>query len=87
MDNESNGKDKAPVSLEKTKSEDDYGFAHPAISHPQPTVWLPKDTLGLGEEEARACTEFGVEASTKDAFMNEKGKVDITGVPPDMVWE
>jgi hypothetical protein len=71
----------------KVKTEDDYGFAHPAASRPQRTVWLPKDTLGLGEEEVRACNDVGVDASVKDAVMNEKGKVDINGMPPDAIRE
>ena len=71
----------------KAESEDEYGFAHPAISRPQRTVWLPKDTLGLGGEEVRACIDAGVDASTKDAAMNEKGKVDISGAPPGLIRE
>jgi len=71
----------------KPKSEDEYGFAHPAISRPQRTIWLPQDTLGLAEEEVNACREAGVDASFKDAAMNEEGKVEISGSPPDVVRE
>ncbi|KAJ7185579.1 hypothetical protein C8R46DRAFT_1172224 [Mycena filopes] len=69
----------------RIKSEEEYGFAHPAASRPQRIVWFPRDRLGLAEEEERACMEVGVEASTKDAEMSEKGKVDISGAPPDLV--
>ncbi|KAJ7512679.1 hypothetical protein B0H11DRAFT_1897989 [Mycena galericulata] len=69
----------------RIKSEEEYGFAHPAASRPQRIVWFPRDRLGLGEEEERACREVGVNASLKDAEMNEKGKVDISGPPPDLV--
>ncbi|KAG5732300.1 hypothetical protein E4T56_gene11425 [Termitomyces sp. T112] len=65
------------------KSIDEYGFAHPAVSRPQRTVWLPKDMLGLAEEEERACKDAGVDASYENAHMNEKGNVDISGGPPD----
>ncbi|KAG6840700.1 hypothetical protein C0991_005003 [Blastosporella zonata] len=65
------------------KEPEDYGFAHPAASRPQRTVWLPKDSFGLAEEEERACKEAGVDASTDDAQINEKGKVDISGAPPN----
>jgi len=62
-----------------------YGFVHPAVSQPQRTVWLPRDSLGLAEEEEKACQEAGVDASVgPDAVMNEKGKVDVTGPPPDI---
>lgn len=71
------------------RAEDYYGFAHPATSRPQRTVWIPKDHLGLSEEEERACWEKGIDISSKDAEMNEKGKVELTGdsQPPDLVRE
>lgn len=69
------------------KAGQEYGFAHPAASRPQRTVWIPKDTLGLGEEEERACQEAGVDVSVSNATMNEKGKVAISGAPPDLVQE
>ncbi len=67
-------------------SDDEYGFAHPAASRPQRIIWIPKDVvLGLGEGEVRGCEEAGVEASTEDARMDEKGKVDVDGLPPGLV--
>lgn len=71
------------------RAEEYYGFAHPAASRPQRTVWIPKDQLGLSEEEERACWEKGIDISSKDAEMNEKGKVELTGdgQPPDLVRE
>jgi hypothetical protein len=71
----------------KIKTEEDYGFAHPAASRPQRTIWLPRDELGLVAEEQRACAEAGVDASDKNAQMDVKGKVDIVGGPPDLVGE
>ncbi|KAG6888105.1 hypothetical protein C0995_010670 [Termitomyces sp. Mi166 len=67
----------------QSQSEEDYGFAHPAVSRPQRTVWLPKDALGLAEEEERACKDAGVDASYENADMNENGKVNISGGPPN----
>lgn len=72
---------------QKVKTEEDYGFAHPAASRPQRTIWLPRDELGLVTEEERACAEAGVDVSDKNAQMDAKGKVDIVGGPPDMVGE
>jgi len=79
----------APESVEHIEpqkpEEGMYGFAQPAVSRPQRTIWLPLDPLGLAEEEERACQEAGVDASVgPDAVMNEKGKVDVTGPPPDV---
>ncbi|KAF8135989.1 hypothetical protein K438DRAFT_1882078 [Mycena galopus ATCC 62051] len=69
----------------RIKSEEEYGFAHPAASRPQRIVWFPRDRLGLAEEEERGCREAGIECSVKDAEMTEKGKVEISGAPPDLV--
>ncbi|KAJ6488018.1 hypothetical protein C8R45DRAFT_902598 [Mycena sanguinolenta] len=69
----------------RIKSEEEYGFAHPAASRPQRIVWFPHDRLGLAEEEERGCREAGVDCSVKDAELNDKGKVDISGAPPDLV--
>ncbi|KAG6918385.1 hypothetical protein DXG01_014786 [Tephrocybe rancida] len=82
---ENNEKKEGPANPQplQSKSADDFGFAHPAVSRPQRTVWLPKDSSGLADEEERACKDAGVDASTQDANINEKGKVDITGYPPD----
>ena len=58
-------------------------FYHPASVEPQPTIWIPRDELGLGEAEERACREAGLAASTRDAVMDDEGHVDISGPPPD----
>jgi calcium permeable stress-gated cation channel len=74
----------------RQKKEDEYGFAHPAASRPQRIVWLPLasgTTASLSKSEARECVESGVNVSLVDAEMNEKGKVDIHGSPPDLVRE
>jgi hypothetical protein len=67
--------------------EEEYGFAHPAASRPQRIVWLPLDPLGLVKEEVKANREAGVDVAAQDAVMNEKGKVDILGPPPDAIQE
>lgn len=78
----------APVSTAgQQKSEEEYGFAHPAASRPQRTVWIPRDEMGLGEEEARGCGEAGVGCSLEGARMDGRGKVEISGAPPDLVGE
>ncbi|KZP25055.1 DUF221-domain-containing protein [Athelia psychrophila] len=67
----------------KQPEEHDYGFAHPAASRPQRTVWIARDSLGLGAEEARANRERGIDVSLADAEMDGTGKVVIAGPPPD----
>ena len=68
-----------------------YGFAHPAISRPQRTVWIPEDELGMWKVEVEGCEEEGVGAARGPdgeevtAWMDRKGKVDVRGGPPDLV--
>jgi len=66
----------------KPREQTDYGFAHPATSRPQRTVWMAKDTLGLSSEELAALRERGIDVSCEDAEMDAKGDVTITGPPP-----
>lgn len=61
----------------------DYGFAHPAASRPQQTIWIARDTLGLTAEEMDAMRERGIAVSSVDAEMDGKGAVSIQGPPPD----
>jgi len=57
--------------------EADFGYAHPAISVPQRTIWIPRDALGMSEEEVRGCKEMGLSVSVEGATMNVMGKVDV----------
>ena len=61
----------------------DYGFAHPAASRPQRTVWMAKDTLGLSSAEMAALQERGIDVSIEDAEMDAMGNVRILGPPPE----
>lgn len=61
----------------------DYGFAHPAVSRPQQTIWMARDTLGLTAEEVTALRAKGIDVSTAGAEMDAKGDVTIQGPPPD----
>jgi len=73
---------------DKAAQEDEfetYGFSHPAASRPQRTVWIPKDTLGLTEEEVKGCEEAKVKVGFRNAMLDGTGKVDIDGGPPDLI--
>jgi len=65
------------------REQPDYGFAHPAASRPQRTIWMAKDTLGLSTEEIAAIRERGIDVSDVDAEMDAEGNVTIQGPPPD----
>ena len=57
-------------------------FDHPASIEPQRVIWLPRDTLGLGEAEEAAIRTRGIGVSTKGAVMDGKGNVDVDAAPP-----
>ena len=65
------------------EGKDGEGFLHPAVARPPRTVWLPDDGHGLAREEERACQDVGIGASRDNATMDEKGKIRVTGRPPD----
>ena len=72
--------------VSRSRAEDEEGevndFYHPATVEPQRIVWIPEDTLGLSKDEVRACVENGVDASSVNARMDEKGRVEVDGPPP-----
>ena len=76
--------DNGGIKVER-RAEDEYGFAHPSISRPQRTVWLPRDAGGVARSEEEACRAAGVRASSEGAIVNEKGEVHITAPPPDVL--
>lgn len=57
-------------------------FYHPASVEPQQTVWIPRDELGLADEEEREIRARGISVSTEGARMDAKGHVDISDAPP-----
>lgn len=71
--------------LNGTEAEDRYAglqdFTHPALQ-PARIIWLPEDTLGLSVEEVRDNRARGIDVTTRGAFMNEKGTVDVDTYPP-----
>jgi len=72
------------VGVEGKRNDGPTDFNHPASVEPQRVIWLPVDQLGLGPAEAKALEQAGVEASTENATMDNKGVVDIQGHPPGM---
>ncbi|KAJ9093395.1 hypothetical protein QFC21_006425 [Naganishia friedmannii] len=62
---------------------DVFAFAHPASKEPQRVIWLPEDELGLAAAEIKDNMSIGIMSTSKDAVLNNKGKVEIFGPPPD----
>ena len=74
-----------PEAAKQYRAEHEYGFAPPAASRPQRVIWLPLDKLGLAMGEVKANEEAGIESDVAAAEMNEKGRVHISGPPPDEI--
>jgi hypothetical protein len=78
-------KDAPEIPTAQEEEFESYGFDHPAASRPQRIVWIPKDTLGLTEEEVKGCEEASVRVGFVNANLDEAGKVGIDGGPPDLI--
>lgn len=68
--------------LDRAKLETPTDFNHPSTYQPQRTIWIPRDELGLAEEQARELSSEGIDVSMDNADMSAKGKVTIDGRPP-----
>lgn len=56
-------------------------FAHPATKDGQQIIWVPRDSLGLGQEAVRLMHERNIEATDKDATLSEKVSSALIGAP------
>ena len=52
-------------------------FHHPALYRNQPTIWLPKDSLGLSSEAVQNARARGIDITDQEADINDKGKLEI----------
>lgn len=74
---ESSSKDKDNAGNRERNEDADLGYAHPAISRPQRTIWIPRDALGMSEAEVKGCKGMGISVTIEGAVMNEMGKTDV----------
>ncbi|KAF8750313.1 hypothetical protein RHS01_09454 [Rhizoctonia solani] len=70
------------VAEEGKRNDGPEDFTHPAAVEPQRVIWLPKDALGVAEAEEQELKSQGIEVSTDNAVIDEKGHVEVTGPPP-----
>ena len=75
----------ASVPMEGKRNDEPTDFYHPASVEPMRIIWLPRDPLGLADEQVRENIKLGIEASCEYATMDETGHVDIEGHPPGML--
>ncbi|KAF8245413.1 DUF221-domain-containing protein [Wilcoxina mikolae CBS 423.85] len=60
-------------------------FQHPAIRAKRPVIWIPRDDLGVSDDEIRRTMKFSdkVWISNEYASVDRKGKVQYARSPPD----
>jgi hypothetical protein len=66
------------------KPERSADFTHPATAE-QRIIWLPKDGLGLVHEIERDLEAHDILHSSKNAEMDDKGRVEVTMTIPEDV--
>jgi hypothetical protein len=61
-------------------------FTHPVLRETRPSVWIPRDDLGVSDDEVRRTRELSREVTidNRGAYFNEKLKVQVDKPPPDM---
>lgn len=52
-------------------------YLNPVFYRDQPTLWLPRDDLGISGEQVMLARSRGVDMTDLDATISPKGKVDI----------
>ncbi|KAL9106110.1 MAG: hypothetical protein Q9227_008810 [Pyrenula ochraceoflavens] len=61
-------------------------FQHSALRARRPVIWIPRDDLGVSDDEVRAMGRFSqgnIWASNVRQGLNSKGKAIYSGAPPD----
>lgn len=76
-DMEGGARDVGDQDAEMAGGLDDNAFLHPALWRDQPTVWLPRDKLGISQQAVERGHRRNVLITDEHASINEKGKVDI----------
>lgn len=61
-------------------------FTHPLLRAPRPCVWIPRDELGVSDDECRRTREFSgnLFIENKGAYFDKRWKVNVDRPPPDM---
>ncbi|KAF2433762.1 DUF221-domain-containing protein [Tothia fuscella] len=61
-------------------------FTHPVLRETRPSVWIPKDDIGVSDDEVRRTRELSqhVTIDNRGAYFDRKLKVRIDKPPPDM---
>ena len=61
-------------------------FTHPVLRAARPSVWIPRDELGVSDDEVKRTRELSedVRIENRGAFFDRNMKVEVSKPPPDM---
>lgn len=61
-------------------------FTHPVLRETRPSVWIPRDDVGVSDDEVARTRALSVDVviENRGAFFNRKLKVEVDKPPPDM---
>jgi hypothetical protein len=61
-------------------------FTHPVLRKTSPSVWIPRDDLGVSDDEVRRTRDLSGDLviDNRGAYFNRKLKVQVDKPPPDM---
>ena len=61
-------------------------FTHPVLRETKPSVWIPRDELGVSDDEVRRTRELSrdIVIENRGAFFGRRGRVEVDKPPPDM---
>ena len=62
-----------------------YAFQHEALRAHRPTVWIPRDDLGISEDEIMRTRTYSrnISICNRGTALDSKGRVVYGGNPPD----
>ncbi|KAE8189673.1 hypothetical protein CF336_g5630 [Tilletia laevis] len=71
-----------------SSSVDEETFQHPSMLDEQKPIWIPDDKFGIGRAGVAAARRQGVEATSENTAVNEKGSVTTDAhVPPGEILD
>lgn len=71
----------ASYNIEPEIVDDKHAFNQPAVSAALPTLWIPKDPMGLSTQLIAEDSKF-IQSSDENSTFSEKGKIIFIGTPP-----
>ncbi|CUM45306.1 uncharacterized protein AC631_00423 [Debaryomyces fabryi] len=72
----------ATFNVEPEEGDDRHAYDSPVIAAPLPSVWIPRDPMGLSTREVEEHSKY-INISDENSGFNEKGKIIFLGKAPN----